>query len=156
MPLSAGSHLAAKLSDAGTSIDWAEDLCQGRCAGSSEEDVITRKMRNTKQNNPHDQTRKREKTLLFGRAHSHFLQLQKHRFQHGPPSASSVTPSTKNELGQRCVYINAAAGNHPGGDGAGGGFCDNERRSRLRRHQDTFDAEGCDGSHKSVRQDQQR
>ena len=39
MPLSVGRHLAAQLSDAGSSIDWTEDLCLGRCAGSSEEDV---------------------------------------------------------------------------------------------------------------------
>ena len=31
--LSAGRHLAAQYSDAASSIDWAEDLCQGRCAG---------------------------------------------------------------------------------------------------------------------------
>ena len=41
-------------------------------------------------------------------------------------SASSVTPS---------VSINAAAGNDLVGDSAGGGFCDRERWSRLRRHQ---------------------
>ena len=50
--------------------------------------------------------------------------------------------NNKNELGHRCVSIKSLAGNHPGGDGAGGGLCDPERWSRLRRHQDTFDAEG--------------
>ena len=38
--LSAGRHLVAQHSDAGSSIDWAEDLCQGRCADSSEDDVM--------------------------------------------------------------------------------------------------------------------
>ena len=41
VPLSAGIHLAAQHSDAGSSIDWVEELCQGRCAGSSEEHVLT-------------------------------------------------------------------------------------------------------------------
>ena len=48
--VSVGRHLAAQHSDAGSSIDWTEDLCFDRCAGSSEEDVTTPKKKNPKEN----------------------------------------------------------------------------------------------------------
>ena len=56
VPLNAGRHRAAQHSDAGSSIDWAEDLCQGRCAGSSEQDVMTRRKKAQKKLHDHKQT----------------------------------------------------------------------------------------------------
>ena len=47
VPLSVGRHLAAEHSDAGSSIDWAEDLFQGLCV--SEEDVMMPNMKTSKE-----------------------------------------------------------------------------------------------------------
>ena len=62
------------------------------------------------------------KAVQFGRAHKKLSTTSETSHSARHPSASSVSRSAKNELGQRCVSINAAAGNRPGGDGAGGGF----------------------------------
>ena len=153
VPLSAGRHLAAQHSDAGSSTDWVEDR-QGRCADSSEKDLMTAKKYKT-QKKPHDQKQMREKQCSSEGLTNIVCNIRNIVFR--TPTFGFVCPAEyKNELGQRCVSINAAAANHLGGDGAGRGFCDPERWSMLRRHQDTFDAEGCNVSHEGAQQDRRR
>ena len=82
----------------------------------------------------HDQQQQREKQVRVGRARKHCPQQSNTSRSTRPPSTSSLTPRTnKTSLGSIVRPPAQLTGNHQGGDGAGGGFCDPERWSRLRK-----------------------
>ena len=156
VPLGAGRHLAAHHSDAGSSIDWADDLCQVQCAVWSEEGVVTRKKESLPPINYMiiQQNAREKQCMQFGMDHKHCLQRQPDTSRSTRPHLGCVchAENKHNELEQRCVSTNAAASIL-----AETVLAEALASPRVEAgHHDTCDAEGCDGSYRGVQQDHQR